>query len=493
MSQIKTIVMLMLENRSLDTMLGWLYHNGAPAVVSPPGSSPRFDGIPSDAVNHYKGGTFTPAQGTAAFREPCRIPSFDPNEPMEDVKYQLYADEEGRLPGEASGRLPDVSFWEQEPLMSGFVGNCPPEFANLRGQILGAYSAHELPVMYGLAENFAVSDRWFSSAPTQTFPNRAFAICGTSGGAEYNKEITADDTFAATDTVFNLLAAAGKTWGFYWQMANPLSTLEPVYQWEPLTSHWFPRMKAAPNGRIQKWQAFLDAAKAGELPEFCFLEPYWGGGMALNDRDWIGYQGNDYHPPAWVGPAEADLDALYNALVDSPQWSNMLLIITFDEHGGSWDHVPPPKTVAPDENVGKSGFPFDRLGVRVPTILVSPFIQKGTVFRAPEGSAHDFDHTSFIATLLKWAGVDPSSAGMGARVAVAPTFEGVLSNVARTDKPRFEVPEGYAKQGGGVGAVTVNDLGFRPMNVHAFREAVDAAEEATELYERLQALTHTSR
>ena len=122
------------------------------------------------------------------------------------------------------------------------------------------------------------------------------------------------------------------------------------------------------------------------------------------------------------------------------------------KYGGTYDHVPPTTTIAPDGNT--QIFDFTRLGVRVPTILVSPYIQPGTVFRAPEGSACDFDHTSTIATILKWAGIDPASANLGARVAVAPTFEGVLrATPSGVTPPLFSVPGDYASEGGGVGKV----------------------------------------
>ncbi len=119
---------------------------------------------------------------------------------------------------------------------------------------------------------------------------------------------------------------------------------------------------------------------------------------------------------------------MYHAIRQGPQWNETLFVVTFDEHGGTYDHRPPPKTINPGSQRGTSGFNFDRLGVRVPTILVSPFVEAGTVFRAPDASAHPFDHTSLLKTLLMWAGVDPASAGMGARMPVAPTFEGVLAD-----------------------------------------------------------------
>ena len=144
---------------------------------------------------------------------------------------------------------------------------------------------------------------------------------------------------------------------------------------------------------------------------------------------------------------------MYEALSSNAAlWAKTLLVVTFDEHGGLYDHVDPGwGAVQPDAHVGPDGFEFDRYGVRVPTILASPWIAEGTVFRAPADSPHPFDHCSLIATILKWQGVDPATAGLGARVAVAPTFETALNDTARNDIPRFNsLPPGYASQNDGV-------------------------------------------
>ena len=164
-------------------------------------------------------------------------------------------------------------------------------------------------------------------------------------------------------------------------------------------------------------------------------------------------QGNDYHPPTWVGPGEDFVNKVYEALIaNTNAWARTLLIITFDEHGGTYDHVDPGwGAVQPDNYQGANGFLFNRYGVRVPTLLVSPWIPAGTVFRAATGSAHPFDHTSLIATILKWKRVDPKQAGLGERVASAPTFEDALGDEPRSDIPTFVVPDGYADQGGGAG------------------------------------------
>src|SRR2546421_9411146 len=112
MPQIETIVMLMLENRSLDTVLGWLYRDSAPNSVYPPGSNPKFDGIPAGASNAYNGKSYAPAMGTQQMSQPCRVPRWDPNEDFEHVKVQLYADGSGNLPANP---------WPNPPPSTGFA------------------------------------------------------------------------------------------------------------------------------------------------------------------------------------------------------------------------------------------------------------------------------------------------------------------------------------------------------------------------------------
>ncbi len=148
------------------------------------------------------------------------------------------------------------------------------------------------------------------------------------------------------------------------------------------------------------------------------------------------------------GPGEVFVNQVYNALTfNAEAWQRTLLVITFDEHGGTYDHVDPGwGAVTPDAHRGPDGFAFDRYGVRVPTLLVSPWVQAGTVFRSANPQVK-FDHTSIIATVLTWCGVVPGDAGLGLRVAAAPTFDWVLGEQPRGDVPRFTVPDDYAGQG----------------------------------------------
>jgi phospholipase C len=141
--------------------------------------------------------------------------------------------------------------------------------------------------------------------------------------------------------------------------------------------------------------------------------------------------------------------------------------------------------VKPDSSPSHKPFDFRRMGVRVPTILISPWVRPGTVFRAPAGSGYDFDHTSFIATILRWAGLDPLTADMGLRVANAPTFDGVLGDPRYVDPPMFVVPDEYATMGGPKGPRNI-PFGIGKMTIQTFRTVVDQSTSAIDFIERLR-------
>ncbi len=434
----------MLENRSLDSVLGWLYENDRPAHVFPAGSSPDFDGL-KNAMSNFSGTReYVSAHGTQRMSEPLRVPRWDPNEEYEHIVRQLFEDGDGQLPEHP---------WSTEPAMTGFARDFDALYAD-PAEVMGAYDESQLPVLYGLARRFAVSDRWFSSVPTQTNVNRAFSLCGTSLGALNNSDLKTYQT----KTLFDALTCH-KSWGIYWQW-DGFQTGDPGPAGGCYTADLFPNIRRRidlGDGEMHKYDKFLKDLREGhDIPQFCYLEPHWGVGRGyVTGHDFIGVQGNDYHPPCFVGPAEYHLSELYDALRNSTQWPHMLFVLTFDEHGGTYDHCRPTGTVAPDEHRSfpdrEPRFDFTQLGVRVPTILITPFVEPGTVFRAPAESPYDLDHTSLTATVLKWAGIDPATAGLGARVATAPTFESVLSNTANIETKHIAVPEGYAEQGGGLG------------------------------------------
>jgi phospholipase C len=176
---------------------------------------------------------------------------------------------------------------------------------------------------------------------------------------------------------------------------------------------------SAPPANFGLFADFQKAVKQGTLANYVFLEPSWG------------LSGNSQHPDGNVAAGEQFLHDIYYTLYGSPIWQKTLLIITYDEHGGCYDHViPPTNAVAPDNSAGELGCTFTRLGPRVPTVLVSPFIKAGTVFRVTGTTA--FDHTSILATVEKRFGV-PS---LTKRDAAAPDVGGVLTlTQARQDDP----------------------------------------------------------
>jgi phospholipase C len=439
--QIETIVVLMVENRSLDTMLGWLHEGDKNIKIVPQGSQPdRFDGIVPGMSNSAYSDTYAPRRGSPGLgSQRWRVPREDPAESMRNVADQMYADGSG----DRQGRT-----WADNAPMTGFAWDYLRMFPPSLSDVMGAYTADELPILYGLAERFAASDRWFSSVPTETAPNRDFAFCGTSEG----KETDLDPPFSVSaPTIFSALNDLDTSWAIYARadFGGPPFTNSGI-TYSELHFDGVRSAIADPQSRdaMLPYEDLLDRLKSGgELPSFCWVEPAWGWG--LGDADgFVGWQGNDYHPPTWVGPAEADLADLFSAIAQSPQWEQMLFVITFDEHGGTWDHAPPPPAENPDGRHGPTGFTFERLGPRVPTLFISPFIEPGTVVRPPLSSTSGFDHTSIIRTVLDWAGAPQSVINQfGKRVSGAPMFDHALEDTVVQPHPVIpQVPASFREQ-----------------------------------------------
>ena len=387
----------MLENRSFDHMLGFLY--SSQGNVSPTGAA--FEGLTGQESNlGPNGNPVTVSEATNATQNLYYSPGADPGEGYLATNAQLF----GKSPPSA------------QPTNSGFVTNYgntlaweskDPSWRVLPGtvdaNIMTMFTPATLPVLSGLARGFAVCDQWFSSAPTETLPNRAFACAATSQG-HMN-----DDTKTFTSpSIFGLLADHGISWMIF------------GYDSPPLTRQTFTDITDQDEAHFGLFTDFTAAAAQGSLAAFTFLEPSWES------------TGNSQHPNYDVGLGEQLIYDVYNVLRTGPAWANTLLVVTYDEHGGCYDHWPPPSGATPPDNLaGEFGFDFKRFGVRVPTVLVSPLIEAGTVFRVP-GSATPLDHTSVLKTVeLRWG--LPS---LTARDAAAPDVGAVLTLAApRTDDP----------------------------------------------------------
>lgn len=370
---IKHVVVLMMENHSFDQIVGWtksLY--------------PNLEGVD---VNNQK---------------------FNADFPNISVRVQQSATPETALSLDPCHEHLDV-LSQVENNCGGFVANFarayPSSTADERSQVMAYYPKGVLPVIHTLAENFMVCDHWFSSLPGPTWPNRFFVHTGTSKGhvkmpsGVYIKNEYCYDQ----NTIFDELSKRGISWSIYHH--GMCQTLLCLRLWEKL-EHFH---------RIDSF--FNDAAGPEEkFPQYVFLEPSYGG----EDQ-------NDQHPPTDIRKGEYLIAQVYNALLSNHDlWNSTLFVLVYDEHGGFFDHVVPPPAVPPDNDV--SEYSFNQYGVRVPAILISPWVNKGfkdTVF----------DHTSLLKYLIdKWK-LRPDQ--LGKRVEQANTFAPALQEL---NAPRTAVP-----------------------------------------------------
>lgn len=405
---ITNVVWLMLENRSLDHVLGQLYTESNPPVAfwPAPGVPGNYDGLgdsPSFS-NTLNDGTSQTAYALSSTAQPT-APDPDPPEQFEYVTQQINSPTAGAMGGFLQ------SYRSNAGILNTGVLTDADAF-----QIMGFYTSAALPVLSGLAAGYAVSDAWFCSVPSQTYANRAFSVAGTSSGAVDNDDPGTPPGYQMR-TLFNVLLDAGNTdWAIYTQDAYWTDSCFLTYQFEAMDT-------AAVQAQVLQINQFFSAAMKNDLRAFSYIEPAWYGGEI--GKKW---NGNDYHPTANLLPGEQMLNLIYQALAQTHNWNTTLLIVTFDEHGGNMDHVTPPSCTPPDGQsyAGSPGpsFDFSSLGVRVPALLISPQIPAGTVFRSPTAVA--FDHTSVIRTILGWQGIDVSAGVMGARAAAAPDFSGIL-------------------------------------------------------------------
>ncbi len=415
LAHIEHVVVVMMENRSFDNLLGWLYDNQtSPPPFNIPSQSPTaFDGLrPGSYSNQLSGKTIIASRPPSAWppaSNPNVVPSPDPNEEFAYVNVQLFG-----TATPAPGAVAD---------MSGFLKDYSAAVSGSASgaQIMQTYGPAEANVLNDLARNFAVCDRWFASVPTQTWPNRGFVHCGSSDGHIDNDDYEPYDI----PTIFNVMESQGKSWGVFHD-----TTLMPSLT----LSQFFPRLIPHVEN-FYRYQTFKNlcaaaasAPAAQKLPSYSFVEPRFTPELGLFAIDFP----SDHHPPHNVCRGEHFLADVYQAVRNSPYRDSILLVITFDEHGGCYDHVPPPTgAAAPAPGpVSRDGqFDFSRFGVRVPTIVVSSYVRPGTVFRAPPG-ATPYDHTSVLATLRDWLDLDtdPHNPFLASpRITDAPTLDAVLS------------------------------------------------------------------
>jgi phospholipase C len=405
LSQINHIVVLMLENRSFDHMLGFLYSEQG--NKSPSGQP--YEGLTGAEYNLDSEGNKVPV-----FQIPANdphlyyYPKADPGEGFSNTNAQLF----GATTPPAGARASNGGFVTNFGVTLKFQQNAAASRSSILPgtvdtDIMGMFTPAQLPILSGLAKGYAVCDLWFGSAPTETLPNRAFAHTATSQGH-------LDDSVKVytSPSIFHLMDSHNCTWAIY------------GYDQLPLTQQAVADIAHSPPAHFGMFADFKNAVQAGTLASYVFLEPSWGS------------KGNSQHPNYDVSAGEALINQVYTTLFGSRIWNQTLLIITYDEHGGCFDHVPPPANATPPDNLaGQFGFQFTRFGPRVPTVLVSPWIAPGTVFRVPQSGGATptpFDHTSVLKTVEKRFGLP----ALTKRDAAAPDVGGVLTLATpRTDNP----------------------------------------------------------
>jgi phospholipase C len=366
---IEHVMVLMLENNSFDHVLGSIDKADGVKANSPSSNSYLGQSFPQTSIDAGVARTVTP----------------DPEHDLADVLVQLGTDYG----------------------MGGFVQNYAQSYPQLGNdsridQVMQYYQLNSLPVLHRLAQEFTVCDRWFSSLPGPTWPNRLFAMTGTSLGKVTMPSGIMDLNLHWYDqpTVFDRLNQEQIDWKVYFGDI-PVSMIL-VDQWEPENA-----VRHRP-----MLEFYADVADASEFPEFAWIEPAY-----------LPPRANDYHPPHDIFDGEQLVASVYNALRGNEElWNTSMLIILFDEHGGFFDHVPPPTAVPPDHH--QDQWSFDRYGARVPAILVSPFVGSGVI-------SDLFDHTSLLKYLTDKWDLGP----LGQRTAAANSFGNAILPNPRSDAP----------------------------------------------------------
>jgi len=441
MNKIRHLVVLMLENRSFDNIAGYLYaaDNNRPPINIPPqpaGSPTTYEGLVEKGADFWNPGNQEFFTAQAAPKQipvgtgitDFTTPNPDPEEHFNHMTYQLfgsYQPPSSSNPGQMKGFYLDYANKSKKP-----------------EDILKCYSPDQVPVISGLARNYAICDRWFASSPTQTWPNRAFAHLGTALGKVNNWP---NDPFHYNiNTIFNVLDGLTAPWDQ--RVTWGIFTDSPLL--------WFTRLQLpklwnpALNGHFQGFDAFKRRAAEGSLPTYSFVEP-----------DFI-HNPNDEHPPHDIRLGEQFIYEVWKAVSSGKGWNESLLLITYDEHGGCYDHVAPPFGAVPPDDAsrhGELGFGFDRFGVRVPAVAVSPYIEPGTVFRST--TQVPLDHTSILATLRDWLQIPASVMLPSARIKAAPTFSNILTlSEPRSDHPHIEPRQDAAAAVSPQASAEPNDL-----------------------------------
>ena len=504
---ITNIIVVMLENRSYDNVLGWLYNpSNQPPYDKAPQYQINLNGLTGKETNPptQQGGnpitvmnqTTTTDGNTGTVYPGTTVPLYDPGEPFKEMAQQILGTTS--VPSQNPYNTKPWPPPDSDTLMQGFTLNYAQNTEPLSTQkvppsnypdVMNYLTPEQVPVTAWLANNFAVCDQWFGSVPTQTFTNRVFAHCAAPAvhqEIDGNSFSLVDDAQYVTDlivtlpSVFSQLDAAfpesasgsPPNWKVYFHDYSISTLISPYVYSKGKTkdnvnlatyddSDWGPNPDPLPMAHPKTLvhplgtrlgalpSTFLEDLANNTLPKYAFIEPRYSNDYAPNQNPpnsnhpggagYLNIVVSEDNPPIDVADGEAFLLQLYNALRGSNYWASSLLIITYDEHGGVYDHVVPPAVpstaVPPGPNIPPAhnladktadGFNFNVYGCRVPAIIVSPFIGAGTTVTPPSGFP-PFDHASILKTVWDCFNIPDS---LTYRDAAAPSLYQALSSTA---------------------------------------------------------------
>ncbi|KAI8099825.1 phosphoesterase [Halteromyces radiatus] len=392
--KIKNVVILMFENRSYDRLMGWFKYNN------------ELDGLTGNECNYLDPTDKTSLKICATNKGLLK----DPLDPGHE-----YTDTTQQISGNGSLSSNDVKMANMDGFVANFAKNYPKIKNNATAlhQIMDGFDPSSVPITYELASNYTVFDRWFASFPGSTMPNRMYLHSATSHGEVFTDGVKYIPGYPQR-TIYNNLDDAQIEWANYYQEIPTLLI--------------FDQLRLGSLSHYKNWSHLKKDAAAGTLPPVSFIDPaYFSIGNCIVE--------NDAHPPSDVADAEKLLKEVYEMIRASPQWNETLLIVTFDEHGGYHDHHPTPLAIPNPDGINHTDFNFDRLGIRVPAILISPWVKKGAVIHEAKGPYPDshYEHSSVPATIKKLFNL-PNF--LTKRDAWAGTFEDAIS----LDKPREDCP-----------------------------------------------------
>ncbi len=387
--RIRHVFVLMLENRSLDHMLGF---SDIPGTDAATGQPTRLDNLVGNPRQNLDPGTGIPVVTVSPADFALSEADKDPRHEFHDTLEQL-AGEEALYPFNPAQQYPPIN-------NSGFVANYRNRGSASPGKVMNVYSAGQLPVLNALAKEFAVCDHWFCSMPGPTWPNRLFVHAASSAGL--------DDSPSSFDTVTTTLID-----GYRFDNGNIYDRLEDrCLDWLIFEGDETPQVFAlsgmtfnALQGRFRDFEDFRDSVNDRNFPaSYSFIEPDYGNILPGTAGDFT--CGNSQHPLDDVTRGEKLVKEVYEVVRNSPHWNSSLIVITWDEHGGFYDHVPPPRTVHPGDSItddenNHNDFDFTQLGVRVPAVIISPLVPRGTIDHTV------YDHSSVIKTVGELFGFRP--------------------------------------------------------------------------------------